>query len=198
MYLQFFIYFQDLPYDILVRCSLQAFLRNFFTLKKNLVSDNQCFSMYLSTASWICLIQWLRSSLELVWISYISGPVEDALIKNIPLSSLATSLTISFWRAITAGFWSYAKEIANNSVFWVKASEWPSKLNHFSKTLNQLFLEDYFIVLFYFICKQKKIMWERANLFFHYNSIQNIYKSLSLMSGEIQPDQDVSIQLEMY
>lgn len=64
---------------------------------------------YLSTACWIRLIQLFRSSLELVWISYISGPADEALIRNIPLSSLATSLAISFWREITDGFWSYVK-----------------------------------------------------------------------------------------
>lgn len=66
-------------------------------------------SLYLSTASWICLIQLLRSSLELVWTSYISGPADEALIRNIPLSSLATSLTMSLWREITEGFWSWGK-----------------------------------------------------------------------------------------
>lgn len=61
---------------------------------------------YLSTACWIRLIQLFRSSLELVWISYISGPADEALIRNMPLSSLATSLAISFWSEITEGFWS--------------------------------------------------------------------------------------------
>lgn len=65
---------------------------------------------YLSAASWIHLIQLLRSSLELVWTSYISGPAEEALIRNIPLSSLATSLTMSLWREITEGFWSWGKQ----------------------------------------------------------------------------------------
>lgn len=51
---------------------------------------------YLSTACWMRLIQLFRSSLELVWISYISGPADDALIRNMPRSSLATSLAISF------------------------------------------------------------------------------------------------------
>lgn len=78
-------------------------------------------SIYLSTASWICLIQLLRSSLELVWTSYISGPVDEALIRNIPLSSLATSLTMSLWREIMEGFWSWGKQsqhtqIINNSL----------------------------------------------------------------------------------
>lgn len=69
------------------------------------------FFLYLSTASWICLIQLLRSSLELVWISYISGPADEALIRNIPLSSLATSLTMSLWREIMEGFWSWGKKV---------------------------------------------------------------------------------------
>lgn len=51
---------------------------------------------YLSTACWIRLIQLFRSSLELVWISYISGPADEALMRNMPLSSLATSLAMSF------------------------------------------------------------------------------------------------------
>lgn len=71
---------------------------------------NRSLLLYLSTASWICLIQLLRSSLELVWTSYISGPADEALIRNIPLSSLATSLTMSLWREITEGFWSWGKQ----------------------------------------------------------------------------------------
>lgn len=62
---------------------------------------------YLSTASLMSLIQVFRSSLDDVWTSYISGPAADALIKNIPLSSFATSRTISFCRAMTGGFWSW-------------------------------------------------------------------------------------------
>lgn len=79
---------------------------------------------YLSTASWICLIQLLRSSLELVWTSYISGPADEALIRNIPLSSLATSLTMSFWREITEGFWSWRKQSKHmhNKLFSYKTS----------------------------------------------------------------------------
>lgn len=52
------------------------------------------------------LIQAFRSSFDDVWTSYISGPAADALIKNIPRSSFATSRTINFCRAMTGGFWS--------------------------------------------------------------------------------------------
>lgn len=52
----------------------------------------------------MCAIQEFLSSFELVWISYISGPFKEALIKNIAFSSLATSLTISFCNEITGGF----------------------------------------------------------------------------------------------
>lgn len=58
---------------------------------------------YLSTACRICVIQVFRSSLEVVWISYISGSLEEAHIRNMAFSSWATSLTISFWREITDG-----------------------------------------------------------------------------------------------
>lgn len=64
---------------------------------------------HLSTASLMSLIQVFRSSLDDVWTSYISGPAADALIKNIPLSSFATSRTINFCRAMTGGFWSWRK-----------------------------------------------------------------------------------------
>lgn len=63
-------------------------------------------STHLSTASLISLIQAFRSSLLDVCTSYISGPAADALIRNMPFSSLATSRTISFCRAMTGGFWS--------------------------------------------------------------------------------------------
>lgn len=56
---------------------------------------------YLLTASRIRLIQALQSSLEDVCISYISGMLDEALIRNIALSSWAISLTISIWREIT-------------------------------------------------------------------------------------------------
>lgn len=59
--------------------------------------------IYLSTALRICAIQEFLSSFELVWISYISGPFKEALIKNIAFSSLATSLTINFCNEITGG-----------------------------------------------------------------------------------------------
>lgn len=61
---------------------------------------------HLSTASLMSLIQVFRSSLDDVWTSYISGPAADALIRNIPFSSFATSRTISFCKAMTGGFWS--------------------------------------------------------------------------------------------
>lgn len=51
----------------------------------------------------MCAIQEFLSSFELVWISYISGPFKEALIKNIAFSSLATSLTINFCNEITGG-----------------------------------------------------------------------------------------------
>ncbi len=69
---------------------------------------------HLSTASLMSLIQALRSSLEAACTSYISGPAEDALIRNMPLSSLATSRTISFWREITGGFWSWESKTTTN------------------------------------------------------------------------------------
>lgn len=47
------------------------------------------------------------SSLEVVWILYISGSLEEAQIKNMAFSSWATSLTISFWREITDGLLSW-------------------------------------------------------------------------------------------
>lgn len=59
--------------------------------------------IYLSTALRMWAIQEFLSSLELVWISYISGPFKEALIKNIAFSSLATSLTINFCNEITGG-----------------------------------------------------------------------------------------------
>lgn len=62
---------------------------------------------HLSTASLMSLIQVFLSSLDDVWTSYISGPAADALMRNIPLSSFATSRTINFCRAMTGGFWSW-------------------------------------------------------------------------------------------
>lgn len=51
----------------------------------------------------MCAIQEFLSSFELVWISYISGPFKEALIKNMAFSSFATSLTINFCNEITGG-----------------------------------------------------------------------------------------------
>lgn len=48
-------------------------------------------------------IQALRSSLEEVWILYISGSLEEAQMRNMAFSDWATSLTISFWREMTDG-----------------------------------------------------------------------------------------------
>lgn len=62
---------------------------------------------HLSTASLMSLIHVFRSSLDDVWTSYISGPAAEALIRNIPLSSFATSRTINFCSGITGGFWSF-------------------------------------------------------------------------------------------
>lgn len=55
----------------------------------------------------MCVIQLFRSSLEVVWISYISGSLEEAQIRNMAFSSWATSLTISFCREITDGLLSW-------------------------------------------------------------------------------------------
>lgn len=66
--------------------------------------------IYLSTALRMWAIQEFLSSFELVWISYISGPCKEALIKNIAFSSLATSLTISFCSEITGGLESYKRK----------------------------------------------------------------------------------------
>lgn len=52
-------------------------------------------------------IQVFRSSLEVVWISYISGSLEEAQMRNMAFSSWATSLTISFWREMTDGLLSW-------------------------------------------------------------------------------------------
>ena len=62
-----------------------------------------CKCSYLSTVCRMCAIHVFRSSLELVWISYISGSLEEAQMRNMAFSSWATSLTISFWREITDG-----------------------------------------------------------------------------------------------
>lgn len=70
---------------------------------------------YLSTACRMCAIQVFRSSLEVVWISYISGSLEEAQIRNMAFSSWATSLTISFWREITDGLLSWGE---NNERGW--------------------------------------------------------------------------------
>lgn len=55
----------------------------------------------------MCAIQVFRSSLELVWILYISGSLEEAQMRNMAFSSWATSLTISFWREMTDGLLSW-------------------------------------------------------------------------------------------
>lgn len=52
-------------------------------------------------------IQALRSSLEEVWILYISGSLEEAQMRNMAFSDWATSLTISFWREMTDGLLSW-------------------------------------------------------------------------------------------
>lgn len=52
-------------------------------------------------ASWMSCIQVLRSSFELARTSIISGFSMPAVMRKRPRSSLATSLTISFWREIT-------------------------------------------------------------------------------------------------
>lgn len=62
---------------------------------------------YLSAACRICVIHAFRSSFEAVWISYISGSLEEAQIRNMAFSSWATSLTMSFWSEITDGLLSW-------------------------------------------------------------------------------------------
>lgn len=57
----------------------------------------------------MCAIQAFRSSLEVVWILYISGSLEEAQMRNMAFSSWATSLTISFWREMTDGLLSWGK-----------------------------------------------------------------------------------------
>lgn len=64
-------------------------------------------NMYLSTACLMFVIHVFLSSLEVVWILYISGSLEEAQIRNMAFSSWATSLTISFWREITDGLLSW-------------------------------------------------------------------------------------------
>lgn len=49
----------------------------------------------------------LRSSFELARTSIISGFSMPAVMRKRPRSSLATSLTISFWREMTVERWSY-------------------------------------------------------------------------------------------
>lgn len=62
---------------------------------------------YFSVACRISAVHVIRSSLELVWISYISGiAVVHALIRNMALSLRATSRTMSLCREITAGLFS--------------------------------------------------------------------------------------------
>lgn len=58
-------------------------------------------------ASWMSWIQVLRSSLELARTSIISGFSMPAVMRKRPRSSLATSLTISFWREMTVERWSW-------------------------------------------------------------------------------------------
>lgn len=57
-------------------------------------------------ASWMSCIQVLRSSFELARTSIISGFSMPAVMRKRPRSSLATSLTISFWREMTVERWS--------------------------------------------------------------------------------------------
>lgn len=69
-----------------------------------LINNNNRSLFYLSTASRMKAIQVMRSSLEPVWISYISGRVElPTLMRNMALSSWATSLTIRPWSEMTDG-----------------------------------------------------------------------------------------------
>lgn len=58
-------------------------------------------------ASWMSCIQVLRSSFELARTSIISGFSMPAVMRKRPRSSLATSLTISFWSEMTVERWSY-------------------------------------------------------------------------------------------
>lgn len=69
-----------------------------------------CCCSYLSAACRICVIHEFRSSFEAVWISYISGSLEEAQIRNMAFSSWATSLTMSFWREITDGLLSWEEQ----------------------------------------------------------------------------------------
>lgn len=61
-------------------------------------------------ASWMSCIQVLRSSLVLARTSIISGLAMPAVMRNRPRSSLATSLTISFWREMTVERWSWEQK----------------------------------------------------------------------------------------
>lgn len=65
--------------------------------------------VYLSTACRICVIHVFLSSLEVVWISYISGSLEEAQMRNMAFSSWATSLTMSFCREMTDGLLSWGE-----------------------------------------------------------------------------------------
>lgn len=81
------------------------------------------------------LIHVFRSSLDDVWTSYISGPAAEALIRNIPLSSFATSRTINFCSGITGGFWSF-----NTFKAWRKKT----KTKHQSSLHGAVFITDFF------------------------------------------------------
>lgn len=61
-------------------------------------------------ASCMSCIHVLRSSLELARTSIISGFSIPAVMRKRPRSSLATSLTISFWREMTVERWSCSAE----------------------------------------------------------------------------------------
>lgn len=72
-----------------------------------LIETSREMSTYMDCmASWMSCIQVLRSSLELARTSIISGFSMPAVMRKRPRSSLATSLTISFWREITVERWS--------------------------------------------------------------------------------------------
>lgn len=57
-------------------------------------------------ACWMSCIQVLRSSFEPARTSIISGFSMPVVMRKRPRSSLATSLTISFWREMTVQRWS--------------------------------------------------------------------------------------------
>lgn len=94
-------------------CFFQSFPQHVDNSNKWLYISSLCKLNYLSTACRMCAIQLFRSSLEVVWISYISGSLEEAQIRNMAFSSWATSLTISFWREITDGLLSWVDDKKN-------------------------------------------------------------------------------------